>query len=193
MQNTNRSASRKFGVDEKRVREWRKQKEDLKGLPPKKKRMTGGGHRAALPEMEENLAAWIENMRAQNARVTRSSVQMKALELAHQDCRHFNFFFLCFSLFTLLLGDVDFRASDGWLQKFLQRQHFSLRRKTTVSQRLPQDLVPKVTGFIMYTRKLRHHKGYPLSHIVNMDETPLWFDMPGETTITRTGERSVPI
>ncbi len=61
MQNTNRSASRKFGVDEKRVREWRKQKEDLKGLPPKKKRMTGGGRRAALPEMEENLAAWIEN------------------------------------------------------------------------------------------------------------------------------------
>ncbi len=50
-------------------------------------------------------------------------------------------------------------------------------------QRLPQDLVPKV----------RHHKGYPLSHIVSMDETPLWFDMPGETTITRTGERSVPI
>ena len=48
MQNTNRSASRKFGVDEKRVREWRKQKEDLKGLPPKKKRMTGGGRRAAI-------------------------------------------------------------------------------------------------------------------------------------------------
>ncbi len=45
----------------------------------------------------------------------------------------------------------------------------------------------------MYTRKLRHHKGYPLSHIGNMDETPLWFDMPGETTITRTGERPVPI
>ncbi len=40
--------SRKFGVDEKRVREWRKQKEDLKGLPPKKKRMTGGGRRAAI-------------------------------------------------------------------------------------------------------------------------------------------------
>ncbi len=117
---------------------------------------------------------------------------MKALELAHQDGRHFKIF-LCFSLFTLLLGYVDFRASDGWLQKFLQRQHFSLRRKTTVSQRLPQDLVPKVTEFIMYTRKLRHHKGYLLSHIGNMDETPLCFDMPGETTITRTGERSVPI
>ena len=26
-----------------------------------------------------------------------------------------------------------------------------------------------------------------------MDETPLWLDMPGETTITRVGEQSVPI
>ena len=34
---------------------------------------------------------------------------------------------------------------------------------------------------------------YPLSHIGNMDETPLWFDMPGDTTVTHTGEQSVPI
>jgi len=26
-----------------------------------------------------------------------------------------------------------------------------------------------------------------------MDETPLWFDMPGETTVTHTGQRSVPV
>ncbi len=55
------------------------------------------------------------------------------------------------------------------------------------------EITTRVTEFIMYTRKLRHHKGFLLSRIGNMDETPLWFDMPGETTITRTGERSVPI
>ena len=26
-----------------------------------------------------------------------------------------------------------------------------------------------------------------------MDETPLWFDMPGETTVTHMGDRSVPV
>ena len=36
-------------------------------------------------------------------------------------------------------------------------------------------------------------KEYPLSLVGNMDETPLWLDMPGETTITRRGERSVPL
>ena len=62
-----------------------------------------------------------------------------------------------------------------------------------MGQRLPQDLITKVVGFIMSTRKLRHSKNYPLSFIGNMDETPLWLDMPGETTITRPGERSVPL
>lgn len=45
----------------------------------------------------------------------------------------------------------------------------------------------------MKTRRLRHSKDYPLSYIGNMDETPMWLDMPEETTVTRTGGRSVPI
>lgn len=94
---------------------------------------------------------------------------------------------------NICIGEDNFSASDGWLQKCLTRQQFSLRRTTTVSQWLPADLIPKITNFILTTRKLHLTKKYPLSHIGNMDETPLWFDMPGETTITHTGERSVPV
>ena len=48
--NTNRSAGRKLSVDEKRVREWKKQKRlDIEG----------GGRKAAFPDMEEELAAWM--------------------------------------------------------------------------------------------------------------------------------------
>ena len=80
--NSNRGAGRKFGVDEKRVREWRKQKPQLESLPRKKRRMDGGGRKAALPDLEEELLAWIDALRATNLRVTRSSVQRKAIELA---------------------------------------------------------------------------------------------------------------
>jgi len=46
----------------------------------------------------------------------------------------------------------------------------------------------------MATRRLRHSKDYPLGSIGNMDETPLWLDMPGATTtITHSGEWSVPV
>lgn len=175
IKNSNRGAGRHFGVDEKRVREWRKQKEQLESLPSKKRRMDGGGRKAALPDMEEELLAWIDALRATNLRVTRSSVQRKAIELAQSS------------------GNEEFCASRGWMEKFFKRNSLSLCRRTTVSQRLPQDLIPKVTSFIMKTRRLRHSKDYPLSYIGNMDETPLWLDMPGETTVARTGGRSVPI
>ena len=121
--------------------------------------------------MEEELVSWIECLREQNLRVTRSSIQAKALELSPQ----------------------SEEASRGWLEKFLNRHGFSLRRRTTVSQRLPGDLQPKVISFIMKTRQLRLRKQYPLSMIGNMDETPLWLDMPGETTITHSGDKSVPV
>ena len=53
--------------------------------------------------------------------------------------------------------------------------------------------MPKVTAFIINTRRLRMKKKYSSSLIGNMDETPLWLDMPGETTVTHTGDRSVTI
>ena len=85
------------------------------------------------------------------------------------------------------LGDGEpagpaFAASRGWLEKFLKRQEFTIRRRTTVSQRLPRELVPKVVGFIMHLRRRLFHERIPISAIGNMDETPCCLDMPGETT-----------
>ena len=154
----------------KQVREWKKQKDQLGSLNSEKRRLDGGGCKAALSDNEEEFVTCIESLRA---RITCSNVQSKALKL------------------TQARG--DFCASDGWLQKFLKRHSFSLCRRTTVDQRLPQDLITKVVGFIMTTRKFHRSNNYPLSLISNMDETPLWLDMLGETTITRRGERSVPL
>ena len=106
-QNTNRGAARKYGIDEKRGCEWKKQKDQLGSLNSEKRRLDGGGRKATLPDMEEELVTWIESLRAQNLRVTRSNVQSKALELAQAR------------------GKEDFRGSDGWLQKFLKRHSFS--------------------------------------------------------------------
>ena len=120
-----RGAGRKFGVDEKRVIEWRKQKPQLESLPRKKRRMDGGGRKAALPDVEEELLAWIDALRATNLRVTRSSVQGKAIEL------------------TQSRGNEGFVASRGWMEKFFKRNSLSLRRRTTVSQ----DFL-KISGYL---------------------------------------------
>ena len=172
-QNSNRGAGRKFSVDERRVREWRKQKEQLVSMPDKKKRLGTPGRKVLLPDMEEELAAWIEDQRSQHLPVTRTAIQMKAKEL-HQ-------------------GSEEFGASRGWLEKFLHRYGFTLRRKTTVSQSLPECYISKVVAFIMKTRKMIHSEHFSPSLIGNMDETPLWLDIPGDTTVSRVGERTVSI
>ena len=157
--NSNRGAGRKFGVDDNRVREWRKQKQQLESVLSKKRRLDGGGRKAALPDMEEELVAWIDALRAENLRITHSSVQRRAIELAQAS------------------GNEEFGASHGWLEKLFKRNCLSLHRGTTVSQEVPHDPVPKVTSFVMKTRKLRDSNCYALSSIGNMDETPLWLDM----------------
>jgi len=63
----------------------------------------------------------------------------------------------------------------------------------TVGQALTPQLTDKVVSFIMKTRKLRYKYNYELSAIGNMDETPCWMDMAGNTTIAQTGARSVPV
>ena len=130
----NREASRKFGVGESSIRDWRKQRNQLKELPSKRLRLTGGGRKAQAPDMEEELSAWIDSQRSLHIRVTRSAIQLKARELYE--------------------GEEEFSASRGWLEKFLKRKGFSLRR-TTVSQRLPEDSLSKVSSFILRIRKLK--------------------------------------
>ena len=91
------------------------------------------------------------------------------------------------------LASSTFAASRGWLQKFFQRHGLTIGRHTTVSKRLPRELVPKVIGFIMHLRRILLRKNIPLSAIGYMDETPCWMNMPGETTVERAGVRSVPL
>ena len=66
---SSRRAVRRFGVDEKRVREWRKLKAEIAERGQKKKRLQGGGKTVFTADKEEQLASWIESLRSKNLRV----------------------------------------------------------------------------------------------------------------------------
>jgi len=55
---SNREAGRKYDVDEKCIREWRKSKDKLQQLPKKCSRLPGGGRKPCAPEMEEVPNSW---------------------------------------------------------------------------------------------------------------------------------------
>ena len=56
----NREAGTNFNVGESSVRDWRRQKSKLGSLPSKSQRLPGGGRKPHAEDMEEVLAAWIE-------------------------------------------------------------------------------------------------------------------------------------
>ena len=68
-----------------------------------------------------------------------------------------------------------------------------MRTKTTLAQRLPADMEDKIMTFHRFVVRAPRHCGYLLSHIINMDETPMRFELPPTRTLEFTGSRTVPI
>uniref|UniRef100_A0A1X7TEE4 Brinker DNA-binding domain-containing protein n=1 Tax=Amphimedon queenslandica TaxID=400682 RepID=A0A1X7TEE4_AMPQE len=74
MKTSNRAPAKKFSIDEASVYYWRKQKDKLQSTPGKK-RLPRAGRKAKLPNMEEQLASWIIELRSKNCRVTRAAIE----------------------------------------------------------------------------------------------------------------------
>ena len=75
----------------------------------------------------------------------------------------------------------------------MKRNGLSLRQKTTLAQRLPDDHEEKIVQFHRFIINRRKEHSYPLHLIANMDETPLTFDMPPNRTVNNTGEKTIKI
>ncbi|GES98726.1 pogo transposable element with KRAB domain isoform X2 [Rhizophagus clarus] len=90
-------------------------------------------------------------------------------------------------------GNAGFKFSPKWLDGFLGKYDLSEHCRTTVVQQLPSDLIEKQNIFLSYVMYLRIHNKYELKYIGNMDETPMWFDLPSNTTINQKGAKMVNI
>lgn len=182
--NGNQPASRRFSVDERRIREWRATKSNIEGLlgtaAKAKQRCIGGGGRKPLSaKLEEVMLEWIESRRSRGLRVSCKLIMKKA-EITHRDMTENN----------LVDGD-DFKASRGWLCRFMKRNGLSLRRKTSITQQDPERVVAKLVSYVIRVRRLQEKHKYRPSDIIAMDETPVWCDTISETTVDTTGKKSI--
>ena len=168
--NGNRAAEREFSVSEKVVRDWRKMKETLLEMPRTKRARRG--KQAHYPEMERELAGWITDQRNNGYIVSLLQIRLQAKKLN---------------------SDASFKASNGWTHRFMQRHNLSLRQKTKISQKLPNDLEDKITSFHSFLLKQRKQIDFELGQIGNMDETPMSFDLPGNRTVDVKGKKTVMI
>ncbi|CAG8555441.1 5815_t:CDS:2, partial [Scutellospora calospora] len=69
----------------------------------------------------------------------------------------------------------------------------ALQRRTKISQKSPEQTDDALNNFYTYVNNLWTKKSFELQNILNMDETPVWFDMAGNVTINEKGKKTVHI
>ncbi|KAL3122220.1 hypothetical protein niasHT_002100 [Heterodera trifolii] len=129
------AASRHFGIDRNTVRDWKKQEANLRkeAESSKRKRLEGGGRKVPNRNFEEAVFQWVSELRLKKVRVTRNMIAAQAIKLS-ADYEEMQ----------------NFAASNGWLEKFMHRHKFSLRRPTTVAQKEPSAYKNVIINFILY-------------------------------------------
>ena len=73
----------------------------------------------------------------------------------------------------------------------MARYDLSIRRKTHISQKLPDNYEDKIFAFQTHIIKRRKILNQPLSLIGIADQTPLTFDLPADSTIEKNGTTTV--
>lgn len=172
--NSVEKTAKRFNVDGKRIRDWRKSENEIRKVfatKPAAKRLSGGGRKVRDKNLEIRLRNHICEMREKRLRVSRKMIKRMALEW----------------------GSDSFKASNGWLFNFMRRYNFVQRKRTTISQNTPSDCLKKICDFILYLRHLRETQNYSDSSIYAMDETPIWIEPVGTTTVELKGSKQVPI
>ena len=110
----NSAASRKFGIDEKLVRDWRRKIDNIKSLP--KTKCADRGRKCQWPELEKKVVEWVEENRKSGLAVTRNLIRLHAKKTAQQ------------------MNIDNFLVSSGWCTRFMKRNKLVLRQKTKISQ-----------------------------------------------------------
>lgn len=171
---------RNFSIQPNQLRDWIKKKDKLIKASPKTFKLHNG-HLPHYQQIEEILFEWITNQRQLQNSVTREMIIAKAVSLTQT------------TNFQNQPNLQSFKFSSIWLNGFLSRYKLSIRRRTTIAQRLPEDLEEKKQNFLSYVLSLRIRYNYPLFLIGNMDETPLTFDSPNPSTIEKRGTHTISI
>src|SRR5688572_14551253 len=166
-----RAAAKKFDIELKQIRDWEGKRKQLMSSASNIKKLHLGKS-SSLPELENLLFQWVQDLRQESKAVTRNIVTKKAKKLAETD-----------EIKQLYLTIQDFKFSNKWLDGFIGRFNLSNRRRTIISQHLPKDLIEKQHSFLSFVLFKRTQYDYSLNLIANLDETSLSFDLPSSTTL----------
>ena len=161
---SNCAAEQEFGITEKMVQDWRIKEEKLWNASSKTlKKMCP--MLAPYKDMESKLKEWVLDLWGNDYIITQPSIQVRVLQIAKE------------------LEHADFNALNGWCTHFMNQHGLCLQQRTHIAQKLPKDVEDKVMNFHKFVTDLRKSQQFHLRAIGNMDETPMFFDMPGNRMV----------
>lgn len=115
-------AGKRYDVTECNVRRWRSQKDELKNAHSER-RGYRGPQTGRFTEIDRRVCDYVTEKRNEGMPIPRAVMQQKALEVATE----------------LNIARAEFKASMGWCRRMMRRNGLSLRRRTSLAQRLPAD------------------------------------------------------
>lgn len=178
---------KKFSISKPSLIRWIKEEEKIRSGKKGSKRV-GGGRPPFWPDVEAKLVDEFQEMRQKGLKV--KSYWFKARS---------------FQLMKEMHPGAKFSFSQGWFDKFKQRNKISYRRATNIAQKTPADHEELIREFHRSIRRIAASKGsksglgkFSLSTIANVDQTPLPFtfnkgqgyDKRGTKTVWHQGAQS---
>ena len=131
----NCAAAREFTISEKLVRDWRKTEVELRKMP--KTKCARRGDKAHWPELEDEVTDWVMENRQNGFPITRNAIIIYALKWAKKNPEK----------------SQNFKATNSWCARFMERKDLVMRQKTKIAQKLPAELDEKVISFQRYVIK----------------------------------------
>lgn len=114
-QNGNRAAAREFEVDERCVRRWRTEKEELENMPQQKRAKRRGTVR--WPDLEDDLEKWIKERQGKGVAISAGEIRSQATFMAQQ------------------MNLNDFKAGPCWCSRFMKRKKITISGQKCIPDR----------------------------------------------------------
>lgn len=175
--------AKQCGLQAQQVKRWEKKRNVLlkiarsgkTGFVARLKNKMLPSHRAVETEVYE----YVQRLRSQDVAVSSANIQQKAKEI------------------DSTFHDGDPIKLKWWSYQFLRRHNLSVRRPTREGQKLSGHLQEEKEDFVQsITERVAEGgtlEGLDKRFIINMDETPVYFEPHGRTTIHSRGDRTVSV
>ena len=135
-----------------------------------RRRLIGAGRKGMI-DYDDELVEAILYLRNAKEWVTRQTVKDIAMGISERE------------------NIEDFKASDGWLTKFMERNKFSFRRVTNLIALSDENLLQRSFDYMKYlqTMILKSQS----ENTILMDETAVYLEDPQRTTLAPIGSKHV--